>query len=75
MEEGESYYGDTMEIFDQVLNAQEFIVRRLPQELQNPPIGVICGSGLGGLSNVLLEAPRCEIEYGDIPFFPRSTGV
>ncbi|XP_027195731.2 purine nucleoside phosphorylase-like isoform X2 [Dermatophagoides pteronyssinus] len=36
-----------------------------------PTIGIICGSGLGGLANLITEP--ISIEYKDIPHFPVST--
>jgi len=38
-----------------------------------PKIGIVCGSGLGGLGD-RLENP-CIIPYSDIPSFPKSTGI
>ncbi len=37
-----------------------------------PKIGIVCGSGLGGLGD-RLESPN-TIPYSDIPNFPSSTG-
>lgn len=37
-----------------------------------PEYGVICGSGLGGLANVVCNA--VAMDYTDIPGFPVSTG-
>lgn len=37
-----------------------------------PAIGIICGSGLGGLANLIKDAT--SIDYKDIPGFPVSTG-
>lgn len=40
-----------------------------------PDVGVICGSGLGGLGDNLDEdRPRDVFPYGDIPNFPKTTG-
>lgn len=40
-----------------------------------PDIGVICGSGLGGLGDNLDEDhPPLVIPYDDIPKFPKTTG-
>ncbi len=47
----------------------------LPNELSRPVVGIICGSGLGGLADTLHQAPKFEIAYADIPHFPRSTGT
>lgn len=46
----------------------------LPDSLRCPSTGVICGSGLGALSNVIQDNLRLEIPYSDIPHFPQSTG-
>lgn len=37
-----------------------------------PEIGIICGSGLGGLAELITD--KIVIPYTDIPHFPRSTG-
>ena len=37
-----------------------------------PVIGIICGSGLGGLANLISDS--VSIDYKDIPNFPVSTG-
>lgn len=38
-----------------------------------PTIGIICGSGLGGLADLLQD--KSEIAYESIPNFPISTGT
>jgi len=38
-----------------------------------PKIGIICGTGLGGLADTLVD--KVDVEYKDIPSFPISTGV
>lgn len=38
-----------------------------------PKVAIICGSGLGGLSDLLTN--RTVFPYKDIPHFPRSTGM
>lgn len=38
---------------------------------QRPKIGIICGSGLGGLADMVVE--QKEISYAEIPEFPTST--
>lgn len=45
----------------------------LSQTELRPRVGLILGSGLGGLADELSEAVR--IPYAQIPFFPRSTAV
>jgi purine-nucleoside phosphorylase len=53
--------------------AAEYLVERLPNALKKIDVGIICGSGLGGLADVL-EDPKMEFEYKDIPNFAVSTG-
>lgn len=38
-----------------------------------PTVGIVCGSGLGGLAEMVKD-PQV-FKYSDIPNFPRSTGV
>ena len=41
-----------------------------------PTIGIICGSGLGGLAEDLdNDKPKNVISYKDIPRFPKTTGT
>ncbi|HET9635661.1 MAG TPA: purine-nucleoside phosphorylase [Gemmatimonadaceae bacterium] len=42
-------------------------------DVRQPTIGIILGSGLGGLANKIAEAVR--IPFGDIPGFPEATVV
>lgn len=37
-----------------------------------PRVAIICGSGLGGLADLLKD--QVAFEYGKIPNFPESTG-
>ena len=40
-----------------------------------PKVGIICGSGLGGLGDSLDEEPvKIVVPYNDIPGFPKTTG-
>jgi purine-nucleoside phosphorylase len=49
-------------------------VRRVREETSvEPAVGLVLGSGLGGLADELEE--RVEIPYGDIPGWPVSTAV
>lgn len=50
----------------------EAIKSKLPEKLQNPQIGIICGSGLSGLVDTLREVEI--VPYENIPGFGRSTG-
>ena len=55
--------------FDESLNA---IKAAVPGILQNPRVGIICGSGLSGLVNSFRNVVL--IPYQNIPGFVTSTG-
>ena len=61
-------------VYDNAIASTQYILEALPHDLKHPSIGVICGSGLSGLSDIVQHNPRVEIPYGKIPNFPRSTG-
>ncbi|EGV66271.1 Purine nucleoside phosphorylase [Yamadazyma tenuis] len=42
------------------------------EQLRKPRVMIICGSGLGGIVNILQE-PRIELRYEEIPGFKSST--
>lgn len=44
----------------------------LAQTDVRPSIGIVCGSGLGGLADMLKD--QVAFNYKDIPNFPQSTG-
>lgn len=44
----------------------------LAQGPVRPQVGIVCGSGLGGLAEMLKD--QLVINYSDIPNFPQSTG-
>ena len=54
--------------------ALRYILGQLPSELAKPKIGIVCGSGLGGLVETVLPHPRHQVPYTAIPHFPPSTG-
>ena len=54
--------------------ALHYIHGHLQDDLKKPKVGIVCGSGLGGLVDTVLPAPRYEFSYTAIPHFPRSTG-
>lgn len=62
------------DIVQQTKEALRYLLERVPQMLQGPVIGIICGSGLNGLSNVVLPHAQFQIPYSSIPHFPISTG-
>ena len=55
--------------YEEVKCIADFLRSKTSQE---PKIGVVCGSGLGGLADKLDQAT--VIEYKDIPGFKQSTG-
>lgn len=57
-----------MTLYDQIQEAAAFLRSRLTKK---PNIGIILGTGLGGLAKDIDQA--VEIPYADIPHFPRST--
>src|SRR5438445_3000233 len=57
-----------LELYDQIQEARQAIQKRWPAQ---PRIGIILGTGLGGLvEDIEAEA---KLAYEDIPRFPRST--
>jgi purine nucleoside phosphorylase len=62
------YYQQTT--FDETAN---YLRQKLPSELQVIRLGVVCGSGLGGLVECFDKDP-IEFNYKDIPNFLLSTG-
>ena len=64
--------------YHQALAATGSLRRQLPPPLQRPRIGIICGSGLGGLQHSVVQAfdaPRKEIDYKDVPGMPLPSGM
>ena len=45
----------------------------LNQVAQRPSIGIVCGTGLGGFTDVVENA--ISFSYADIPHFKASTGM
>jgi len=44
----------------------------LAQTDVRPTVGIVCGSGLGGLADMLKD--QVAFNYKDVPNFPQSTG-
>ncbi len=57
-----------MELYDKIQDTASFIAQRTKTR---PRVGIILGSGLGGLTAILDK--ETEIPYKDIPHFPVST--
>ncbi|KAI9741864.1 MAG: hypothetical protein M1834_000252 [Cirrosporium novae-zelandiae] len=60
-------------IFALAKETQRAIEAKLPPELRKPEVGVICGSGLGGLADLVHSELKVEINYSDLIHFPVST--
>ncbi|KAK6541644.1 hypothetical protein TWF694_007441 [Orbilia ellipsospora] len=60
-------------LYAQCLETAKFIQARVPEALRAPQVGVICGSGLGGLADTVEEGERFDISYSDVPNFAQST--
>jgi purine-nucleoside phosphorylase len=57
-----------MELYDQIQEAKNAILTRWKG---SPKVGIILGTGLGGLADDIADAMR--IPYGEIPYFPTAT--
>ena len=66
---------ENLTIFQLANKAADYINALVPKELQSPKVGIICGSGLGGLVNTLEATPQVSISYSDIPGFPQGAGL
>ncbi|KAH0538719.1 hypothetical protein FGG08_004671 [Glutinoglossum americanum] len=64
-----------LNIFQQATETAQHLQRSLPLPLRNPRVGIICGSGLGGLADAIHPKPRHEVAYADIPHFPKPAGM
>ena len=62
-------------VFEQAIQCVKYLRERFPPDLHHPSVGIICGSGLGDLAKAVLPGIQAEIDYQDIPHFPRSTGT
>ncbi len=53
--------------------AVKSIRNRVPEVLGQPKVGIVCGSGLSGLGEVLKE--KVLVPYDEIEGFSKSTGT
>lgn len=60
--------------YEKASNAAEFIKKLYPSGYESPKVAIICGTGLGGIANILDSSSVVEIPYKDIPGFMVSTG-
>lgn len=64
-----NFYSSTYSVdYDEV---QEIVTFLQSKTSVKPEIGIICGSGLGGLADLIENSET--IDYKDIPHFPVST--
>ncbi|KAA8898430.1 hypothetical protein TRICI_006559 [Trichomonascus ciferrii] len=61
-------------IYEKAVESVKAIRRKIPESLAKPKVAIICGTGLGGLANVLWDDSKVVIPYSDIPHFKQSTG-
>ena len=61
-------------LFERAQETAHYIQKNLPENLSQPKLAIICGSGLGGLADTVHASPRHEIPYSEIPHFPQPTG-
>lgn len=64
----------TAGIFQKATESASFVRSKLPSELQAPRVAIVCGSGLGGIASTINKGASVEIDYLDIPNFPKTTG-
>ncbi|KAI9469890.1 MAG: nucleoside phosphorylase domain-containing protein [Benjaminiella poitrasii] len=55
--------------------SSDYLISKLPKEFHTVQLGIICGSGLGGLVDTIDPSTKVEFLYKDIPGFVASTVV
>lgn len=60
-------------LFHRAKESLHYLHQRVPDHLIRPKVGIICGSGLGGLAAMVKPTRHCEVDYADIPHFTPST--
>ena len=65
----------TSTLFRRATESFRYLQLRVPTSLIRPKLGIICGSGLGGLAAIVEPTPQCEVEYAEVPHFIPSTGI
>ena len=66
-------YRDVAVNYESLLQTRDYLLSQI--EIR-PEVGVICGSGLGGLADHLdSERAHAVISYKDIPHFPAVSGI
>ncbi|KAH0565797.1 hypothetical protein GP486_000816 [Trichoglossum hirsutum] len=62
-------------VFQLATETAQYLRMFLPPPLRGPRVGIICGSGLGGLADTIHPEPKYEVAYADVPHFPKSTSM
>lgn len=60
--------------FEDYRKTANYLASRLPEDFMRVELGVICGSGLGGLVDTIDPSTKFEFPYHEIPNFASSTG-
>jgi len=64
----------TLSVTEEIYHkSADYLKSRLGEEFQQVKLGIICGSGLGGLVNTIDTTTQVEFMYQDIPGFAVST--
>ena len=67
-------------VFNRAIETVEHLRMKLPEHLNKPRVAIVCGSGLGGLAEIVNKNDedgkegKTVWEYKDVPNFPLSTG-
>lgn len=59
--------------FEEYQTTADYLTSHLPEEFKRVELGVICGSGLGGLVDTIDQSTKVEFPYHEIPNFASST--
>jgi purine-nucleoside phosphorylase len=68
-------------VFNRAVETVEHLRLKLPDHLSKPRFAIVCGSGLGGLQDIVnkddvdAKEGKTTWEYKDVPNFPLSTGM
>lgn len=63
-----------VDTYENASKAADYIKKLYPLGFDFPKVAIICGTGLGGIANIIDPSSIVEIPYKDIPGFMVSTG-